>query len=155
MDGNNQIIRYNEDMHNSAYIKTWVGTPLPQKSDSYESAGQPRGGGWGNVRNITFSNFNLEGADSGPSITQDNGNDGNHSGTSKMEISKVLFEGFRGYLNGKSVVASINCSKVKPCKGIEFRDVKLRGSKDGGGFGEAKCKNVPKGELKGLDGNGC
>jgi galacturan 1,4-alpha-galacturonidase len=142
-------------MHNSAYIKTWVGTPLTQKKDSYESAGVPRGGGWGNVRNITFSNFNIEGADVGASITQDNGNDGSHGGTSKLEISKILFENFRGYLSGRSTIASINCSKVKPCKGIEFRNMKIKESKGGEGIGEGKCKNVQKGEVKGLSGSGC
>ena len=49
---NVHVIRYNEDMHNSAYIKTWVGALVPQ--DSYESEYQPRGGGWGSVRNILF-----------------------------------------------------------------------------------------------------
>jgi galacturan 1,4-alpha-galacturonidase len=142
-------------MHNSAYIKTWIGTPVVQKKDSYESAGIARGGGWGNVRNLTFSNFNIEGADSGPTITQDHGNDGSHGGTSKMEVSKIVFENFRGYLHGKSTTASVNCSKTKPCKGIEFRNVKIRSSKDGEGFGEAKCKNVQKGEVKGLSGSGC
>lgn len=36
---------YNEDMHNSAYIKTWIGE-LASQGSSYESAGLPRGGGW-------------------------------------------------------------------------------------------------------------
>ena len=35
-----KIVRYNEDMHNSAYIKTWMGGLVPQ--NSYESGGQPR-----------------------------------------------------------------------------------------------------------------
>lgn len=55
-----RIIRYNEDMHDSAYIKTWVGDLVPQNPSAngyYENAGQPRGGGWGSVRNILFSNF--------------------------------------------------------------------------------------------------
>lgn len=39
-----RIERYNEDMHNSAYIKTWMGVSVPQSG--YESAGLPRGGGW-------------------------------------------------------------------------------------------------------------
>ena len=39
-----RILTYNEDMHNSAYIKTWVGEQVPQQN--CESAGQPRGGGW-------------------------------------------------------------------------------------------------------------
>lgn len=38
------ILTYNDDMHNSAYIKTWVGELVPQ--DSYESDYLPRGGGW-------------------------------------------------------------------------------------------------------------
>ena len=40
-----KILTYNKDMHNSAYIKTWIGELAPQGSN-YESAGQPRGGGW-------------------------------------------------------------------------------------------------------------
>ena len=39
-----QILSYNLDMHNAAYIKTWIGEEAPQSS--YESAGLPRGGGW-------------------------------------------------------------------------------------------------------------
>ena len=39
-----QILTHNNDMTNSAYIKTWVGDLVPQSS--YESAGLPRGGGW-------------------------------------------------------------------------------------------------------------
>lgn len=38
------ILTYNEDMENGAYIKTWVGELVPQ--DSYESNYEPRGGGW-------------------------------------------------------------------------------------------------------------
>jgi galacturan 1,4-alpha-galacturonidase len=150
---NVKIVRYNEDMHNSAYIKTWMGHPVPQKS--YESAGKPRGGGWGVVRNLSFRDFQIEGADSGPSITQDNGNNGSFSGTSKMEISNIKFESFRGYLHGKSTTASLNCSKVKPCHGIEFRDVRIKPSKGDDGFGTAKCKNAAPGGVKGLSGDGC
>lgn len=78
------IIRYNEDMENGAYIKTWIGEKAPQSS--YESAGLPRGGGWGVVRNILFSNFHLEGANSAAAITQDSGNNGSFSGTSNMQV---------------------------------------------------------------------
>lgn len=38
------ILTYNDDMKNGAYIKTWVGELVPQ--DSYESEYKPRGGGW-------------------------------------------------------------------------------------------------------------
>ncbi|KAF2432582.1 polygalacturonase [Tothia fuscella] len=148
-----KIIRYNEDMHNSAYIKTWIGGQVPQ--DSYESGGQPRGGGWGRVHNISFSNFDIQGADSGPAITQDNGNNGSFSGTSRMEISDIKFENFSGHLNGKGRTSSINCSKVKPCSGIVFRDVKIRPEKDMEGYGTGRCVNVRPGAVVGLKGEGC
>lgn len=82
-------IRYNEDMHNSAYIKTWVGALVLQSS--YESNYQPRGADWGSVRNILFANFHDQGADSGPAITEGSGNNGSYSGTSLLEISNIAF----------------------------------------------------------------
>ena len=42
---NVRIIRYNDDMENAAYIKTWIGEQAPQSS--YESAGLENGGGGG------------------------------------------------------------------------------------------------------------
>lgn len=54
------ILTHNDDMTNSAYIKTWIGVPTLQTS--YESAGLPNGGGWGVVENIVFENFNVQGA---------------------------------------------------------------------------------------------
>lgn len=39
-----RILTNNDDMHNAAYIKTWIGEQAPQSS--YESAGLPNGGGW-------------------------------------------------------------------------------------------------------------
>ncbi len=39
-----EILTYNLDMHNSAYLKTWIGELAPQSG--YESGGVPRGGGW-------------------------------------------------------------------------------------------------------------
>lgn len=154
-----KITRYNEDMHNSAYIKTWIGVPLPQAG--YESAGLPRGGGTGVVRNITFSNFEIEGADSGPSISQNSGNShGSATGTSRMEISEILFENFRGYLSDaakkKGVVGSVGCSKVKPCHDIAFKDIKLGLMKDATTYhNNGKCGNIAKGGVKGLSGGGC
>lgn len=38
------ILTNNDDLHDSAYIKTWMGGLVPQSS--YESGGLPRGGGW-------------------------------------------------------------------------------------------------------------
>lgn len=148
-----QIARYNEDMHNSAYIKTWVGALVPQ--NNYEAAYQPRGGGWGIVRNVTFSNFDIYGADSGPSITQDNGNNGSYAGTSKMQITNILFQNFTGYLNGESRTSSVSCSRVQPCRGIEFREVKLKPSIEDDGFGKGSCSNVRPGAVRGVSGPGC
>ncbi|TVY57267.1 putative galacturan 1,4-alpha-galacturonidase C [Lachnellula cervina] len=92
------IISYNNDMHNSAYIKTYMGALVPQSG--YESAGLPRGGGWGVVRNILFQNFKIRGAGIGPNINQDSGNNGSFSGTSKMLVSGVRFVDFEGYMVG-------------------------------------------------------
>lgn len=39
-----KIVSYNKDMHNSAYLKTWIGASIPQSG--YENGGLPRGGGW-------------------------------------------------------------------------------------------------------------
>lgn len=120
------IIRRNDDMHNSAYIKTWVGALVPQTG--YESDYQPRGGGWGSVRNILFANFNIQGASSGPNINQDNGNNGSFSGSSLMDISNIVFANWTGYLTGTTTEASFSCSKVHPCYNIDVKNVTLYSS---------------------------
>ncbi|KAF2703560.1 glycoside hydrolase family 28 protein [Pleomassaria siparia CBS 279.74] len=150
---NVDIIRYNEDMHNCAYIKTWIGIPVPQSG--YESAGQPRGGGWGNVTNVTLSNFRVQGANSPPSITQDNGNNGSFSGSSKMLVSGVSFVNFTGWLHGKSTVGSVSCSKVQPCFDIAFENVHLRNGVNGTENVSGNCKYVKEGGVTGLAGSGC
>ena len=78
------IVRYNEDMENGVYIKTWIGEQAPQSS--YESAGLINGGGWGNVRNVLFSNFDIQGANLATAVTQSSGNNGSFSGTSNMLV---------------------------------------------------------------------
>ncbi|ORX95694.1 polygalacturonase [Clohesyomyces aquaticus] len=148
-----KIQRYNEDMHNCAYIKTWIGHQVPQTS--YESAGKPNGGGWGNVTNITFSNFVVSGADSPPSVTQDNGNNGSYSGSSKMLISNVRYVNFMGWLNGKSTEGSVSCSVLNPCYGIEFENVHLRNRVNGTENTNGTCKYIKPGGVKGLVGSGC
>lgn len=70
------LVARNGDMHNSAYIKTWIGETIAQSHGSYESAGKPNGGGRGSVTNIVFSDFRLDDAGSGPAIDQDSGNNG-------------------------------------------------------------------------------
>jgi galacturan 1,4-alpha-galacturonidase len=150
---NVRVQRYNEDMHNCAYIKTWIGVQVPQSS--YESAGQPNGGGWGNVTNITFSNFVVEGADSPPSITQDNGNNGSFSGTSKMQVSDVRFLNFTGWLNGKATKGGVSCSVANPCSGIQYEDVHLSNGVNGTDNTNGTCKYTAAGGVVGLQGSGC
>lgn len=111
-------------MHGSVLIKTWVGALVPQNPSAngyYENAGLPRGGGWGSVRNIHFSNFVVQGADAGPTIDQNSGNNGSFAGTSLMDISNIAFTNFTGWLSGKESknrTASVSCSKVHPCFNI-------------------------------------
>ncbi|KAL3449225.1 pectin lyase fold/virulence factor [Aspergillus insuetus] len=131
------------------YIKTWMGALVPQP-DSYESDYQPRGGGWGSVRNITFSNFDVSGSARGMLITQDNGNNGSFKGTSKMDISDVLFENYTGVLGSSSNTASVSCSSVNPCSGIEFRDMDFVDRE--GDTVRGSCKWVAEGGIMGLEG---
>ncbi|KAF2204642.1 putative galacturan 1,4-alpha-galacturonidase C [Delitschia confertaspora ATCC 74209] len=148
-----KILRYNEDMHNSAYIKTWVGALVPQKG--YESEYKPRGGGWGIVSNITFSNFWIQGADAPPSITQDNGNNGSFSGTSKMLISDVRFVNFTGYLHNKNTMGGVSCSMANPCFGISYENVHLKNGENGTENVGGSCKYIAEGGVHGLKGSGC
>jgi galacturan 1,4-alpha-galacturonidase len=146
-----KVIRYNEDLHNTAYIKTWVGALVPQTS--YESAGLPRGGGWGSIENILFSNFEVYGANAGPAITQDNGNNGSLSGTSLMSISNVAFVNFTGYTHGPSTkVASVSCSKLHPCYNIDFDNVVLYPGENATTPGVGSCKYTAEAGVHGLDG---
>ncbi|KAJ5500353.1 Glycoside hydrolase family 28, partial [Penicillium expansum] len=146
-----KVIRYNEDMHNSAYIKTWVGALVPQSS--YESAGLARGGGWGSIRNVLLSNFEVYGANSGPAITQDSGNNGSYSGTSLMSISNVAFVNFTGYIESTSTkVASVSCSNVHPCYNIDFDNVVLYPQENATTPGVGSCKYIMEGGVHGLDG---
>ena len=150
------MVRHNEDMHNSAYIKTWVGNLVPQTS--YESDNQAQGAGWGSVRNIRFSNFVVEGADSGPAITEDSGDSGSYAGTSLMEISNVAFVNFTGYLSGKEKskrTASVSCSKVHPCFNVAFENVTLTTTRNSTSTGSSSCSYISPGGVHGLSGKGC
>ncbi|KAH6676610.1 glycoside hydrolase family 28 protein [Halenospora varia] len=151
-----RVETYNNDMHNSAYIKTWVGALVPQSG--YESAGQPRGGGWGVVKNILFSNFYVLGASSGPSINQNSGDNGSYTGTSLMTVSDITFRNWTGYVLGgtSQKTASITCSKTHPCSGITFEDVELRASVNGTVVGaKGTCSGVLPGGVSGMVGSGC
>ncbi|KAK5132438.1 hypothetical protein LTR08_009049 [Meristemomyces frigidus] len=150
------VIRYNEDMHNAAYIKTWTGVLTPQ--DSYESNFLPRGGGWGSVRNVLFSNFQVFGADSGPAITESSGGNSSSAGTSLMEISNVAFVNFTGYLSGSEKAnrtASVSCSNVHPCFNIAFENVTLTVAENFTSTGVAQCSYISPGGVHGLTGGGC
>lgn len=145
-----QIISYNNDMHNAAYIKTYMGGRVLQSS--YESAGLLNGGGWGTVENILFSNFNVQGARAGPAITQDTGDNGTYKGTSLMAISNIAFVNFTGYLNDVSHTASVSCSNVHPCYNIDFQNVDLLPSQNASTYGNGTCSYTESGGVHGLSG---
>lgn len=152
---NVNIIRYNNDMENGAYIKTWVGALVPQTS--YESAYLPRGDGWGSVRNVLFSNFNLQGPSIAMAITEDSGDvNGTYAGTSQMEISNIAFVNFTGYTVPSSShpyrVGEVSCSTVHPCFNIEFENFNV--APQNGTVAEAQftCAYI---ETGGVHGENC
>ncbi|KAH8809087.1 pectin lyase fold/virulence factor [Xylogone sp. PMI_703] len=149
------ILTHNNDMESSAYIKTWVGALVPQ--GSYESAGLPRGGGWGVVQNVRLENFYIEGAGIGPDITEDSGDNGTYPGTSLMEISNIAFVNFTGYITGKgNRTAQMSCSKVHPCFNIALQNISLAtapGAEPTGAVGT--CSYIAPGGVTGLTGSGC
>ncbi|KAI9649822.1 hypothetical protein NHQ30_002404 [Ciborinia camelliae] len=150
------ILTYNLDMHNSAYIKTWMGGLVPQSG--YESAGLPRGGGWGIVHHLTFSNFVINGALLSASITQDSGNNGSYTGTSRFQLSDIVFRNFTGYLAGAkgTRTASVSCSLVYPCYGIVFEDfavAAVEGAVPANATGS--CSMVAVDGVRGMSGSGC
>ncbi|KAI8199042.1 putative galacturan 1,4-alpha-galacturonidase C [Colletotrichum sp. SAR 10_76] len=120
---NLQLKRSSIDLRIGVYIKTWIGELAPQ--DHYESAGKPRGGGWGRVRNITFANVYYENVNNAPSINQNNGNNGSFAGTSNMEVSDVDFLNFTGTLSGSTNRVSLSCSARHKCGNIKFEDIDL------------------------------
>jgi galacturan 1,4-alpha-galacturonidase len=90
------IIPHDGNVGNGAYIKTWIGSLALQTAGNgaYESGGVPRGGGWGAVRNILFSNFKLNGPTHGTAITQNYGHNRSAYLPSKMQVSNVAFINF-------------------------------------------------------------
>ena len=119
-----KIVRYNEDMKNGAYIKTWIGELAPQ--EGYESAGLPRGGGWGTVSNILFSNFMLDEPNLATAITQGNGDNGSFAGTSNMLVNNVAFVNFTGLTNTSATTnprgSEVSCSTRHPCYNIDYQN---------------------------------
>ncbi|KAK5464772.1 hypothetical protein LTS15_001335 [Exophiala xenobiotica] len=148
---NVKIIRYNEDMANGAYIKTWIGEQAPQSS--YESAGVPRGGGWGSVRNVLFSNFDIQGANLAAAITQSSGNNGSFSGTSNMLVSNIAFENFTGWTNTSTASSArtidISCSERHPCYNIDFQNFNVASKTNTTGMASTTCEYVATGGIHG------
>ncbi|KAI0530173.1 putative galacturan 1,4-alpha-galacturonidase C [Xylaria digitata] len=130
------------------YIKCWMGALVYQ--NSYESEYQPRGAGWGLVRNITVENLNVTGTARPFLITEDNGDDGNHKGTSKLAISDITVRNVTGTLSTTSNSISISCSKVNPCDGIVFEDIDQVSSS--GDPASLTCAYVADGGVTGLGG---
>lgn len=150
------ILTHNNDMHNSAYLKTYMGALVPQAS--YESAGLPRGGGWGVVQNIRFENFFVQGAAIGPAISQDTGDNRSFVGTSLMEISNIAFVNFTGYVVSTkgNRTASISCSDVHPCFNIALQNVSLAPQANASGTSaQGTCQFVAPNGVTGLTGSGC
>jgi galacturan 1,4-alpha-galacturonidase len=119
--------------------------------DNYESDNQPRGGGWGNVTNITFSNFDVTGARRPFYLDQNNGNNGSDTkGTSNMLISDVHVEDFYGKVSLSSNMATLSCSARHPCFDIYFDNMTETGSS--GAALTGSCSNTVDGGIHGLDG---
>ncbi|KAI5362934.1 putative glycoside hydrolase, family 28, pectin lyase/virulence factor [Septoria linicola] len=131
-------------------IKTWVGELVTGGDRDYESDYQPRGGGWGSITNLLFSNFEVYGAKAGASISQNSGDNGTAAGTSNMLVSNVQFVNFTGYLDDKAVTASVSCSTRNPCYNIDYRNYTLYTSPNGIDAGNATCKWVEDGGVHGL-----
>ncbi|KAJ4425175.1 hypothetical protein N0V82_000230 [Gnomoniopsis sp. IMI 355080] len=148
-----QILTNNGDMHASAYIKTWVGELVPQ--DSYESDYLPRGGGWGNVTNILFENFYVDGAAIGPDINQDSGDNGSYAGTSNMLVSDITFLNFTGWVYS-SDTAAISCSTRNPCYNITNENISLALTEGGTPEGAVgTCEYIAEDGVSGMTGSGC
>jgi galacturan 1,4-alpha-galacturonidase len=120
------IIPHDGKVGNGAYIKTWIGSLALRTAGNgaYESGGVPRGGGWGAVRNILFSNFKLNGPTHGTAITQNYGHNGSAYLPSKMQVSNVAFINFTGSVSATSTEDNvIECSTTHPCYNIAYENV--------------------------------
>ncbi|KAI0116312.1 putative galacturan 1,4-alpha-galacturonidase C [Nemania sp. FL0031] len=130
------------------YIKCWTGALVYQ--NSYESEYQPRGGGWGSVRNITIENLDVTGASRAFTITEDEGDDGNHRGSSKLAVSDITLRNVTGTLSSQSNTISISCSNAYPCDDIVLEDINNVDS--AGDAAALTCTYVADGGVTGLGG---
>ncbi len=111
----------------------------------------------GVVQNLRFENFYVQGAAMGPSITQDNGDNGSYVGTSKMEVSNIAFVNFTGYIAAKgNTTAQVSCSRVHPCFNIALQNISLATSANGTEkSAEGSCAFTAPHGVVGLTGQGC
>ena len=140
-----------DNIGHAVYIKTWVGELVSGGDRDYESDYQPRGGGWGNVRNLLFANFAVHGAKNGGVVTQDSGDNGTAAGTSNMVVSNVVFANFSGYLDdGAETAASVSCSERQSCYNIAYVDYDLKIGVNGTSSRKASCEWVEDGGVHGV-----
>ncbi|KAF2180071.1 glycoside hydrolase family 28 protein [Zopfia rhizophila CBS 207.26] len=123
------IIRYYEHMQYCVYIRIWIRTPIPQSS--YVSSGLPRGGGWGNISYITFSN-------------------------SAFKARTVLLRSFKTAetMEAFRERGSASCRKANPLYDIQFENVRLRNQESGTENVNGTCKYI-KGGIHGLKSSRC
>jgi galacturan 1,4-alpha-galacturonidase len=110
------------------------------------------------VQNLRFENFYVQGAASGPAITEGNGDNGSYAGTSKLEISNIAFVNWTGYTEGGkgNRTASVSCSNVHPCFNIAFQNISLAAEANGTATSaQGTCSYIAKNGVRGLTGSGC
>ncbi|KIW67515.1 hypothetical protein PV04_06759 [Phialophora macrospora] len=138
-------------MENGASIKTWIGEQAPQSS--YESAGLPNGGGWGNVKH-SVQQFRHPGGGFG---------DGHHTEQRQPQERHLRWDvqyagiecGFHEFHwidqhNGGEVrVNDISCSERQPCYNIDYRNFMVAPTANASALGLTTCEYVEGGGVHG------
>lgn len=112
----------------------------------------------GNLTNLLFENFHIEGAALAAGISQDSGNNGSYTGTSKFLLSDITFRNFTGFLAGAkgTRTASVSCSNVHPCFGIAFDNFRVAYAENvTAANATGSCSMIQKGGVEGMLGSGC
>lgn len=123
---------------------------MPVWQSSYESCCEPRGGGWGNVRNLTFANIDLTGAKKATWVGQGSGGNSSTRGTSMMQLSEIYFTNLFGVLDAEDNKGEVSCSNVYPCYDIYFNNATVMGST--GATLRGACALAAPGGIHGLKG---
>ncbi|KAL9625539.1 MAG: hypothetical protein Q9160_000250 [Pyrenula sp. 1 TL-2023] len=125
-------------IRHAGYVKTWTGQQV-----GYPPNGG--GGGLGFARNVTFEDFTIEGAtDSAFAISQCTTFSGaaGDCDSSLFQLRDFHFGPVMGTLaSGNTKVASLQCSKAAPCRGVEITGVDLRLA-NGTAAGQYLCSGV-------------